>query len=895
MSQERRSLFARKLWAGVLLLSINLSFAGVGAILLSPDFAYAETTVTLSPIGIGNYDQWSSGTNKVDAVAVSNGDTSYIREGTNNQIQTFSFENAGIPAGAIINSVTLYSVSKRTGSNGVRKFVLGVENGPGTFNDGDDIIAGFTYSTSSRVMTTNPLTGVAWTLSEVNSWTTKFGVKRSNATDVVRVTQLYVVVDYTANTAPVAEAKSISTSEDTATSSVMVAIDANGNTLTYTVLAGPTHGVLSGDAPSFIYTPAANYNGPDSVTFKANDGTADSNTATVSITVNAVNDAPVLSPIGNQVATELVALNLIATSNDIDGAAPTYSLSGEPAGAEIIPSTGAFSWEPSEAQGPNSYTFDIVVSDGTDIDRETITVDVDEGNIAPTASSTEVSTHINTDKDISLSADDIDIPTNELTYSIVTYPEYGTLDLMPGNQVTYTPEEDYVGADSFTFKANDGTADSNTATVTINVDNSAPTINSIKDQVATEMVALDLTGMASDPDEDMLTFSLGTAPSGASVDESTGEFSWTPDEDDGGGVFPVTIIVSDGNMSDSASFNITVTETNEAPVAEDKIREGESGAIVTPEDTSVVITLVASDSDLPAQTLTFSTTTNPLYGTLVMISENQVTYTPSLNYNGPDSFTFKANDGTADSNTATVDITVTPINDAPEIELVGLSLWSVTVGGTYTEQGATTSDVDSEVLTSTTTGSVDTNTIGSYTLVYEVSDGALSASTTRTVNVTAVPQEPTPEPAPTPVNPPGAVGLAFLGGNAAPLPAGLVLGASTTTVETAPGEVCSAAAGSYLRDYLRMGLRNDPEQVIKLQKFLNESLGLNIPVTGFFGPLTFNAVKQFQLANADQVLDPWVPFGLPKATPTGHVYKTTKRWINILQCKSVDIPMPLLS
>lgn len=892
MSQERRSLFARKLWAGVLLLSINLSFAGVGAILLSPDFAYAAT-VTLSPVGIGNYDQWSSSINKVDAVAISNGDTSYISEGTNNEIQTFSFENAGIPVGATINSVTLYAVSKGTGS-GTRKVVLGVENGADTFNSGNEIIAGSSYATSSRVMSANPLTGVAWTLSEVNGWTTKFGVRRPNSSGTVRVTQLYVVVDYTANTDPVAQDKSISTDEDTATSSVLVAADTDS--LTYSTTTSPLHGVISGFdsvTGAFIYTPNANYNGPDSFTFKANDGVADSNTATVSITVNAVNDAPVLSSIGNQVATEMVALSLTATSNDIDGGTPTYSLSGMvPAGAAIGSSTGILTWTPTEVQGPGSYMFDVVVSDGTDTASETITVDVAEANIAPTATGTEVSTHMNTDKEISLSADDTDIPVNTLEYVIVSDPEYGTLGIISGNEVAYTPEEDYIGHDSFTFKVSDGMADSNVATVDINVNNSAPAIDPIEDQVATEMVALDLVSVASDPDEDTLTFSLGTSPLGASIDENTGEFSWTPGEGDGGGVFPVTIVVSDGNISDSASFEITVTETNEAPVAEDNIGEEEGGE-TTVEDTSVVITLGATDSDLPPQTLTFSTTSNPTHGTLGIIAGNQVTYTPAANYNGPDSFTFKANDGTVDSNTATVDITVTPVNDAPEIELVGLSLVSVTVGGTYTEQGATTSDVDSEVLTSTTTGSVDTNTIGSYTLVYEVSDGALSASTTRTVNVIAVPPEPTPEPAPTPINPPGAVGLAFLGGNAAPLPAGLVLGASTTTVETAPGEVCSAA-GSYLRDYLRMGLRNDPEQVIKLQKFLNESLGLNIPVTGFFGPLTFNAVKQFQLANADQVLDPWVPFGLSKATPTGHVYKTTKRWINILQCKSVDIPMPLL-
>lgn len=133
----------------------------------------------------------------------------------------------------------------------------------------------------------------------------------------------------------------------------------------------------------------------------------------------------------------------------------------------------------------------------------------------------------------------------------------------------------------------------------------------------------------------------------------------------------------------------------------------------------------------------------------------------------------------------------------------------------------------------------------------------------------------------------GAVNPAYLGNPI--LPQGLVLGASTTDEDIAA--VCGAP---YLTDYLKKGKKNNVEQVTKLQEFLNKELGLNIPVTGFFGPLTFDAVKQFQQANADQILAPWVPFGLTDKKPTGYVYKTTKRWINLMECKNQDIPMPSL-
>src|SRR5207247_6903605 len=95
------------------------------------------------------------------------------------------------------------------------------------------------------------------------------------------------------NDAPVASDQAVTTDEDTAKAITLGVTDVDSTTFTYTIGNGPTHGSLSGTAPNVTYTPAANYSGPDSFTFKANDGTADSNVATVTITVRAVNDAPV--------------------------------------------------------------------------------------------------------------------------------------------------------------------------------------------------------------------------------------------------------------------------------------------------------------------------------------------------------------------------------------------------------------------------------------------------------------------------------------------------------------------------------------------------------------------------------------------------------------------------
>src|SRR5207253_2605896 len=103
-----------------------------------------------------------------------------------------------------------------------------------------------------------------------------------------------VTISVTAvNDAPVANAQSVTAAEDTAKAITLTATDLDGDTLTYSIVSGPSHGSLSGAAPTLPSSQPANYNGPDSFTFKANDGTADSAAATVSITVTAVNDAPV--------------------------------------------------------------------------------------------------------------------------------------------------------------------------------------------------------------------------------------------------------------------------------------------------------------------------------------------------------------------------------------------------------------------------------------------------------------------------------------------------------------------------------------------------------------------------------------------------------------------------
>ncbi|NLE07147.1 MAG: hypothetical protein GX627_00835 [Parcubacteria group bacterium] len=113
---------------------------------------------------------------------------------------------------------------------------------------------------------------------------------------------------------------------------------------------------------------------------------------------------------------------------------------------------------------------------------------------------------------------------------------------------------------------------------------------------------------------------------------------------------------------------------------------------------------------------------------------------------------------------------------------------------------------------------------------------------------------------------------------------GEVLGASTDG---------SLMCEPYLKTYIKAGAKNDPEEVKKLQIFLNQFFEVNNPVTGFYGPITQDMVNKFQTHQEAAVLTPWSIAGLPTNGPTGYVYKTTQRWINILKCPELITSTPV--
>jgi hypothetical protein len=166
-----------------------------------------------------------------------------------------------------------------------------------------------------------------------------------------------------ANQPPSAAGQSISTSEDTPAAIVLEAADPDGNPLSYSVVTGPAHGSLSGSAPNLSYQPASNYNGPDSFTFRASDGLADSNLATASISVLPVNDAPAAAnnsyTLQAGATLTLSAPGVLGNDTDVDSAALTAVLVTGPAhGALSLSTDGSFVYTPAAGySGSDSFTY----------------------------------------------------------------------------------------------------------------------------------------------------------------------------------------------------------------------------------------------------------------------------------------------------------------------------------------------------------------------------------------------------------------------------------------------------------------------------------------------------------------------------------------------------------
>jgi len=301
-------------------------------------------------------------------------------------------------------------------------------------------------------------------------------------------------------------------------------------------------------------------------------------------------------------------------------------------------------------------------------------------NDAPIAPEQSVATNEDQSVTFTLAASD---PENDvLTYRILQAPTHGQL-VGTGPQLTYVPNADYSGTDSFTYVASDGEFSSGVATVAINIApvNDPPSATSSHLQ-ALEDMALPLHLDAHDADTTALTYRILSAPTHGSLSGSGASLIYTPDSDFHG-EDSFRWAVNDGTSSVEATTAITVVENNDAPVAQNLQLQVQAG-------TRIDIHLAATDSD--GDNLSYRLTSQPGHGVLTGAPPS-MHFVPDASFNGVVSFTYLANDGRLDSAPATVTLQVFGSNHPPSI--VSRSLSFVTEGGAWQyDVDATDPDAD---------------------------------------------------------------------------------------------------------------------------------------------------------------------------------------------------------
>ena len=521
---------------------------------------------------------------------------------------------------------------------------------------------------------------------------------------------LLIVADATA---PVAVNDTVSTAEDTAI--ILAGAGATASppliqndtvtaprTLTVTAvtaIAGTTVGTVNG----FTYTPPANFNGQDRVTYTVTDSNGLTSTATVTINVTAVNDAPVavndgpLTIQGDSVDNPLTVL-----ANDNAGPGETDALTITAVGATSNGGTvtrtnnnTSLLYTPAPGyDGPDSFTY--TISDGGLTSTATVTITVEPG-VRPfarrdTATIAEISAGGSGSVTVDVLDNDAVNPGAGVEAVLVSFtqPANGTVTLnnngtpadATDDQLVYVPNFEFNGTDTFTYVMNDtaatGANSTGTVTVTVTDVNDAPTaanddVTGTEDTPVTIAISTLLTndspGLGETTTQTLSITSVATTNGTVAIVGTNVVF--TPAADRNGPLTFTYVATDTGSPALTATGTVTVSlaAVNDAPITV-------ADSVSTNEDTALTITaasLAANDSPGPATatdesgqalTVTAVTKSPTMQGTVTLTAGN-VVYTPVANFNGTETFTYTVQDGGGATATGTVTVTVNAINDAP--------------------------------------------------------------------------------------------------------------------------------------------------------------------------------------------------------------------------------------
>ncbi len=490
------------------------------------------------------------------------------------------------------------------------------------------------------------------------------------------------------NDVPVAydAATGIDTDEDQQLKGSLHILDPDDeDTITFELVSGGEHNItslttatggtvtLNASAGTFVYVPYHDYYaGPDSFSFRVFDGTAYSNTATVTIALTGINDPPVAVNGTMTVAEDSVTTGAALSDwvSDVDNTALIYAIVAQPDSGgtvELNSATGEYTYTPAKDYfGEEHFTFRAF--DGTTYSNTaTVSITVTSVNDAPVAQNIAVSLDEGQTLIGILKATDVE--DDAITYSIVSGADFGTLILNEEDTgaYTYTPglmkaeAEDVV---TITYQATDTHGDSSTATLTITVRNlnDPPEISesTVLSLTLDEDTSVSGSVAATDPDEDTLVYTvLNNVNYGSltSFDTATGAFVYTPNSNFHGTDYFTFIATEDRQDTETAlstgiyMVTLHVTSVNDAPIAYDLL-------YYTASTENITITPVGYDPD--GNSLTYSIETSPEYSKVTNNNNGTFTFEPTSEGAGKTvTFEYKAIDsegGVSENATVTVHI-----------------------------------------------------------------------------------------------------------------------------------------------------------------------------------------------------------------------------------------------
>ena len=574
--------------------------------------------------------------------------------------------------------------------------------------------------------------------------------------------QATVAINVVNNLSPVANDDAYTIDEDVALTTILdtndlLLNDTDGNGDDLTVNTTPITDVANGmlvlnDDGTFIYTPDADFNGTDSFEYEISDGNGGTSQATVTITINPVEDSPIAEDDEYSVDQDSTLVVMVGDSdllaNDSDPDDDVLTVNTSPAampsnGTLTLGTDGSFTYVP-DAGFTGTDTFDYQIEDGNGgIDIATVTINVEVPNADPVANNDEYTVDEDTTLTTVIDVDDLlqndsDADSDDLTVSTtpITDVANGTLTLMADGTFTYTPDADFNGIDEFVYEISDGNGGTGQAAVTINVTavEDSPIANDDEYMLDINTTLTVVVGdddlLANDDDADGDTLTVNTTPivdvsNGTLSLNDDGSFTYTPDANYVG-TDSFDYEISDGNgNSSTATVMIEITDPNIAPIAvDDNYTTNEDEPLTVAAGTGG---LLDNDSDPDSSEIRATTiaVTGPEHGIVVIQADGGFTYTPELDFNGTDSFTYEVVDEHGGMSTATATIEVASVNDAP---ILVNDSYAIDEGTTLTAltgvNGLTDndSDPDGDILIVNTTPLMDVSS-GTLTLM---SDGSFT-------------------------------------------------------------------------------------------------------------------------------------------------------------------------